>query len=537
MVRLVIAGLVVSLWCSTPAAVRAAAQCSGRPLDCATAHIQRQEFAAAIELLGPWLADVPRDVRALNLLGIALTGAGRLDEANARFTAALAVDPDFHPARKNLAVNEFSLGRHEIAAEHFERVLRHVPNDAISHLHLAEIAFARGKPDAALAHFEQARDRVLDRPDWALHYAASLLAAGRQSDAVALLDALTARDASRQFDAGMVLGQRKAYAEAATFFAKARTTYHDRYAAGYNQLLMLVESGDIEGAIKTGEALVAEGKQPAELYNLLAQAYVKAGRVQDAYDALRTATRIDPRSEDNYVDLALIALDHENYDLGLEIVDVGLTQRPASVSLHLQRGVLLAMKGLTGEAEAAFERARTLDPGQVVPHLALAMAWMQTGRTDKAIGLLRERVATRSGNAVLPYMLALALLRAGVDPVAEAGDEVVEALESAVALDPTLASARAELGKILLKRNRVPDAIANLEQAVALDPGNAAPAYVLGQAYLRAGETAKARELLARVSQLNAEERGGDPEREMKRIVLRLVRDGAESKDGRPATR
>ena len=532
MSRLLISGFVVLLSC-TPGSVRAATECASSPLDCATAHIQRHEFAAAIELLAPWLARTPRDLRALNLFGIALTGAGRLDEANARFAAALAIDPDFHPARKNLAVNEFSLGRHDAAATHFERVLRQVPGDAISHVHVAEMAFARGDLTAALVHFEQARDRTLDHPDWALHHAASLLAADRRTDAVALLDALTARDSSRSFAAGVVLGQRKAYADAARFFARAKTTYRDRYAAAYNHVLMLVEGGDAEAAIAAGEALVAEGVQPAELHNLLAQAYVKAGRVQQAYDALRTATRLDPLAEDNYIDLALIALDHENYELGLEIVDIGLGQRPSSVPLHLQRGVLLAMQGLVGEAQAAFDRARTLDPRQPVPYIALAMAWMQTGRTDKAIDLLRERVAAGPVNAVLPYMLALALLRAGVDPVTDAGNEVVEALESAVTLDPQLAGARAELGKILLKRNQVTEAIANLEQAVALDPGNAAPVYVLGQAYQRSGQTTRARELLARVSQLNAEERGGDPDREMKRIVLRLVRDGTASKDGR----
>lgn len=108
----------------------------------------------------------------------------------------------------------------------------------------------------------------------------------------------------------------------------------------------------------------------------------------------------------------------------------------------------------------------------------------------------------------------------------------MRAFEAAIRLDPRLAGPRAELGKILLKRGDVAGAIEHLEQAVALDPENAAPAYSLAQAYRRAGSAARAQELLARVSRLNAQKRGDDPDRELKRIVVRIVRDNAATTSG-----
>ena len=83
--------------------------------DCALFHVGRQEFAEGIRYLEKQLAAAPRDLKALNLLGIALTGAGRKDEANRRFAEALALDPRFYPARKNLAINEYDSGRVEVA--------------------------------------------------------------------------------------------------------------------------------------------------------------------------------------------------------------------------------------------------------------------------------------------------------------------------------------------------------------------------------------------------------------------------------------
>ena len=71
------------------------AECGPAPYDCAVAQVQRQEFAAAIATLERLVAQAPRDLKALNLLGIALTGAGKPEDAIPRFRAALAIDPRF----------------------------------------------------------------------------------------------------------------------------------------------------------------------------------------------------------------------------------------------------------------------------------------------------------------------------------------------------------------------------------------------------------------------------------------------------------
>ena len=123
--------------------------------DCAVAQIERQEFAAAIDTLTQQvLAKTPANLKALNLLGIALTSAGRADEAAARFKQALAADPNFLPARKNLAINEFARGKLAEAQRDFEQVLARAPDDEVTHLHLGEIAFQRNQPREAVAHYD-----------------------------------------------------------------------------------------------------------------------------------------------------------------------------------------------------------------------------------------------------------------------------------------------------------------------------------------------------------------------------------------------
>ena len=508
------------------ACLAAGAPCSAGPHECAIAHIERQEFTQAIDLLKAVIDRAPRDVRALNLLGIALTSAGQVEDGSAMFLRALALDPAFHAARKNLAINEFTLGRHAVSARHFRRVLAAMPGDETAHLHLAEIEFARNQPARALPHYEQSGERVLSSPDWTVHYAASLLAAGETSRAVQVLDRLPAGAAVHRFEGGVALGRAGAFADAARLFGSARARHPDPIAAGYNEMLMLVEAGDHESAIRVGGELMRRPEAGADIYNLASRAYVATGRIQEAYDTLRTAARLEPYQPHHYVDLALICADHENFDLGLEIIAVGLRYLPDDATLHLQQGVLLVMKGMVEEAEPAFERARTLRPDSAAATIALAMAWMQSGEIDRAVELLRA-AAPGASEAVVPYMLGVALVRSGADPAEAAGAEAVAAFETAIRLDPELAGPRGELGKLLLKRGDVQGAIAHLERAAALEPDNVAPAYSLAQAYQRAGDTSRARALLARVSALNAQERGDDPDRDLKRLVVRIVREGS----------
>src|SRR5205085_5377432 len=183
-----------------------------------------------------------------------------------------------------------------------------------------------------------------------------------------------------------------------------------------------IEAGDDASAVRVAQEMIAGGQAPAELYNLAARALVGAGRVQEAYDALRQATRLAPQAVENYLDLAAICVEHGNFDLGLEIVDIGLGWLPWSWPLRLQRGVLLAMKGQTSEAEKEFEEARRLAPDQPVPYAALGMAWIQGGQTDKAVEVLRAELPRRKDH-VVPYIFAVALLRSGVDAASPAAAE------------------------------------------------------------------------------------------------------------------
>ena len=496
-----------------------AAECTQAPYHCALLYFEHQNFQAAIRSLTVELQQSPRNLNALNLFGIALTASGHPEQGNVRFKEALTVNPHFYPARKNLAINQFDMLRFADAELQFNRVLKDAPSDEITHLYLGEISFAKNDFGTAVKNYEQARRRVPQKASWILHYARSLLEQKDLAQATAVLKLLPKDDGESRFQAGLILGHADAYAPAAEFFGLARKRYNDPYVAGYNQLLMLIKAASYGEAIQLFKELVGEGYRRAELYNVVSEAYLKTGHLQEAYDVLRTATQIEPQAEDNYVDLASVCLDYEDYPLGKEILDVGIHYIPHSYRLYIQRGVTFVMRGSLDAAEQDFQTASNLAPDKSLPYFALGWVWVQSGQTEKAVKALREKSKLPGIDFLVPYILAVALVHSGAEPGTPTGDEAVAAFESSIRLNSNFSHSHAELGKLLFKQSQLDRAIIELKAATSLDPGDSGPVYVLAQAYRKKGQKAEADEMLAKIAQLHSDDHDLDVRKELKRLV------------------
>ncbi len=267
----------------------------------AVSLVQQGEFDLALPLLQQILDQSPNDLRARNLMGIALSAAGRREEANQQFEKALAVDPKFIPALKNLAVNELARGRTQDARLHFEEALKLAPQDATCHWGLAEIAFAARDFERAVTHYEQSGDLALKDPRVAISFASSYVEEKQADKSAAVLENISSdADANIQFQAALILARLEKFEAAARRFELARKGFPDPYQVGFNILLMRVKNRDYAEAIKIGEEMLVAGYRKAELYNLLARAYEKSGKTKEAYESLRAATELEPQDETNY---------------------------------------------------------------------------------------------------------------------------------------------------------------------------------------------------------------------------------------------
>ncbi|HKV61361.1 MAG TPA: tetratricopeptide repeat protein [Candidatus Acidoferrum sp.] len=471
--------------------------------------IRHGQIDEGIALLKPLLGSDPHNLKALNLLGIALTSKGDLPAANREFKAALQADPHFLPALQNLAVNEFMQKDLPNAEKHFQQAAKSAPDDPTINGFLGRIAFARD--DFALASRYLTRTDKLLAQDPSLAFALihSDLEIGKDDDALAVISKLDARriPLRAQFQLALSLAQHDHYLEATPFFEAVDSKYPDSYDAGFNLAICYVQTKHFAKAAELLLRLKNSGHKTAELDNLLAEAYEGSNQLQPAIDALREATQLAPEDENNYIDLATLCIDHDAFDLGLDVIEVGLHYNPQSDRLIFQRGILHAMKNEFDLADQDFQLASKLAPEKNLSYVGLGISYMQTGNLPEAIHTLRQRVDEKPSDPMLQYLLGEALVRSGANPGEETFSEAKTALEKSVSLNASFSASRVILAKLYLRENRINEAVAHLEKAIALDATDKAAYSQLALAYRRQGHAEKATPLLAALAKLNEDAR------------------------------
>jgi Flp pilus assembly protein TadD len=517
--------LVVTLSTSAQVSAQGAAVAPPNSYFQAEALVQQGQWDQGIDILGQLLKAEPANLKALNLFGIALTGRGDLAAADREFQHALQVDPHFVPALKNLAINEFTQKNVAGAERHFADALPLAPNDPVIHAYLGHIAYSRHQYGKSARHLEKAGNLTHD-PAVATELAESDLETGHQPQALNVLEMIDSKSLSprQQFSLGLALARHELYELATPFFQAVQTAFPDSYDAAFNLAVCYVLTKQFPQAIKILNDATNRGHKTAELDNVLAEALEGNQQIQDAINALREAVQLDPKDENNYVDLATLCSTYDAYDLGLQIVEVGLHYHPESDRLIFQRGVLEAMANRFDLAESDFQKASQLAPEKNLTYVALGVSYMQTGHLPEAIASLRQRIKEKPNDAILLYLLGDALIRSGATPGNSGFTEARTVLEKSVKLNSHLAASQVDLAKLYLKENRLEEAREHLERAKDIDPKDKAAYSQLAVVYRRRGNPELAGTMLKALNELNEEDR-----REDHRQRLRVVESGSQS--------
>jgi Flp pilus assembly protein TadD len=516
--------LFVALLGSSPLSAQAVAAASSDTYAQAEALVRQGQWDQGIDLLHDLLKTEPANLKALNLLGIALTGKGDLAGADREFQHAVEIDPHFIPALKNLAINEYTQKKVAEAEGHFAAAAALAPNDPVIHAYLGHIAYSRHQYAKAATHLEKAGNLTRD-PAVATELAESDLEIGHQAQAFSVIEGIDSKSLSprQQFTLGLALARHEMYDRAIPYFQAVQIAYPDSYDAAFNLAVCYVLTKQFPQAITVLNAIADRGRKTAELDNLLGEAFEGNQQIQEAINALREATQLDPKDENNYVDLATLCSTYDAYDLGLQIVEVGLHYHPESDRLIFQRGVLEAMENRFDLAESDFQKASQLAPEKNLTYVALGVSYMQTGHLPEAIASLRQRIKEKPNDPILLYLLGDALIRSGATPGDSGFTEARTVLEKSVKLNPRLAASQADLGRLYLKENRLEEAREHLEHAKDIDPKDKTAYSQLAVVYRKSGKAELAGTMLKTLNELNEEDR-----REDHRQRLRVVESGSQ---------
>jgi tetratricopeptide (TPR) repeat protein len=463
------------------------AQDQQRQIEAITSALQAREFNRAVEMTRAALKEFPNDAELWAMQGAAYAGEGNKQEALASFRAALKISPDYLPALHGAAQIEYDAGS-AAAIPLLRHLLRLHPTDQTSHGMLAVLEYQKGNCADAVIHFEKAGTLFDSQPD-GLHAYATCLVKLKQLDKAAEI-----------FRRALALGPQDS---------------RERHLLAAIQLM----AHHPQDALATLQPLLQGSNPDVETLELAATAYEDSRDTPRAVAALRQALLLDPQNVNLYVDFANISSAHDSFQVGIDVVSDGIGQLPQSAPLYLARGVLYVQLAQYDKAEADFETAHALDPHQSLSSAAQGLLAEQQNDLDRALATVQAKLAQKPNDAVLLYLRADFLSQKGVEPGTPDFQLAVRSARQAVALQPSLSSARTVLAKLYLQAGNYPEAVEQCRKALNHDPKDQTALYHLIQGLRKTGDKREIPDLLKRLALLRKQAAREQSERYQYKLI------------------
>ena len=457
-----------------------------------TAALRARHFQEALGLARAARRSSPKEVRILVLEGMALTGLHKDTEALAVLRTAMEISPAYVPAVEAAAEIEYRQGN-PAAAAHLQRLLALRPADPTAHAMLGALAWKQSDCPVAVQHFSQAKAAIAAQPD-----------------------------ALREF--GACLMKMKRSEEAADVFRQWIALSPQDPRARYSLALSLIDAARFRDAIAALQPLSAAANPDPIALELVSTAHESLGETPQAVAVLRQAVLLDSRNLNLYLDFASLSFTHQSFQVGIDMIDAGLTQLPDSGPLYLARGVLYVQLAEYAKADADFDKAERLDPRHALGSVARGLSQIQQNNLDQALVTVRSQLKVNPKDEFLHYVLAELLSRQGAQAGSLEFQQALDAALEAVRLKPEFVLARDVLSRLYLQSGEVEKAIRQCRLALRDDPSDEIALYRLVRALQsseRPDAAAEVPALLKRFTALREEAR----QRQALESKYRLVED------------
>ncbi|MFZ0410353.1 MAG: tetratricopeptide repeat protein [Candidatus Acidiferrales bacterium] len=450
----------------------AAAQNPKDDVSSITDALRSQQYDQAFQMAQASLQKTPNDPRILTLKGLALSGLGKKKEALAGFNAALKIAPNYVPALEGAAEIEYNAGS-DRAVPLLNRLLSIKPDDPTAHAMLAAIAYTRRDCVLAVKHFQQSGPALSSQPVALEEYGDCLVQLQRAEAAIPVFQQLAAMSP-------------------------------EDTRAKYNLAAAQLAADKSADALHTLQPLLDAGSRDPDILDLASVAFENVGDTPHALEFLRQAIVLAPGNPRFYVDFATLALNHSSYQVGIDMIDVGLSHIPDSAALYAARGVLYVQAAEYEKGEADFETAEKLNPNQVFGSEAYGLAKFQEKDLHTALASVRSKLKEHPNDAFLHYLLAQILTQQGAAVGTPEFKTAVASASRAVTLNPNLMEARDALAALYLKSGREEESIKESRIVLLKEPDDPEALYHLMQALRRTGKTKEIPDLVKRLAAAQA---------------------------------
>ena len=466
------------------AALAAQAQPAQTSIASIESLIRSQHYDLALQAALSALLKTPNDFRLWTLEGIVLSIKGSSHDAMGAFQKALSLSPNYPAALKG-EVQLLYQSRDKRAIPLLERILKADPNDETAHEMLANIEEKQGNCEAAIDHFLLSTEAIRTHPGSLEAYGNCLVQTKEPQKAIPIFEQLAA----------LIPG----------------STYPK-----YDLAVLLVEAKQNDAALKVLEPLLTPDQADPDILSLASQAYEAVGNTPQAVSLLHQAIVLNTANADYYVAFAALCLDHDSFQVGIDMMNAGLFRIPGNPSLYISRGLLYGQLAEFDKAEADFNTAERLDGKQSISLYAKDIVEFQRDMSDKthpdkalSISEIRAQLRAHPDSALLHFLFAKLLVNEDSDTGIKVTDEAMNSALLAVKIQPDLVQARDLLASMYMSYGKYGLAIEQCRLALQYAPSDRTALYHLIIALRRYGQSGERDEIEKLVKRLSDLQQSG----------------------------
>jgi len=500
----------------------------------------KKDYVSALEAFQHALTLAPNSATAHNNLGNLYVAQQKLDLAEKEFNKVLALTPDNQNANYNLALLLIQKEQPAAAIQHLQRMhpatveiqLNLVraylqAGKTVDALNTARTLSAAHKTDVKLhftlgvllatakqykpAQFELEQANALQpetfeilhnlgqaylrgheyaKADFALNRALKLKPGSAET---LYLLAQTYSEQARPLDALDLLVQARKLApeNADIIFLMARVSMTQNY---FEDAIPLLESG------------LKIAPDRADLHAALGECYFMAGKTEKALAEFEKLIALDPSAR-SYAFMGLSYRHLGRFEEALKYFEEGLKLDPRNTSCLFNVGYIQGRQGNDARAEKLFQETLRLSPDFPEALLELANLRMKDKKFAEAVELLRKFVKVSREPADGYYKLAMAERSLHQTAAAQRDLNVFQTLSKNANIGPypyqhlfDYLNNRAQLS--LQARTQLD--VAELKDQIQKHPGQPRDLFMLAETYLKLGQPAAARETIAQLDQISA---------------------------------
>jgi tetratricopeptide (TPR) repeat protein len=440
--------------------------------------LQAHDFAQALQLATSELRQYPSDPKLWTLQGIAFTALGKDHEALAAYDKSLGISPNYLPALEGAAQLEFKAGSPH-AIPRLNRILQQLPNDQTSHAMLAVLAYKQHDCPTAAKHFAESTQLIAEQPAALAQYGTCLMNLERARDAI-------------------------------TVFQQLLTQFPENSHARFDLAGAQLAAHKGKEAAETLQPLLEVTPPDPEVLDLASSAYEEQGNTPKAVELLRQAIVTNPKKTKYYLDFATLSFNHQSFQVGIDMVTVGIKESPKAAPLYIARGILYIQLAQYDKGEADFQTAIRLDPSQASGGVAQGMAQIQSSNLDQALTTVNAQMRSHSQDAFLYYLKAQILVQKGAPAGSPEFKEAIATATRATQLNPNFVLPRDILSNLYLKSGQLNLAIEQSRLALRGNPDDQEALYHLIQGLRQSGKgsTPEMAQLVKRLGEVLEQSRG-----------------------------